>query len=151
MNENETLKAKIEELLKEENAELIEFKVYLHFSTYNVRCLVDYPAGGITVDTCSKFNHRIVSFLEETKLLGEDFVVEVNSPGLDRPLKEYKDFLRKLGKTIGVWLKVTQEEKAYWEGEIIEVNENGIVLKAKDKLLNIELTNINVGKEKIQL
>jgi ribosome maturation factor RimP len=147
----ETLKIKIEELLKTHGVELVELKVFSQMRSSVIRCLVDYPQGGISVEVCGSLNKKIVSLLEASSLLGDDFTVEVNSPGLDRPLKSYKDFVRSHGKYIGVWLLQAIDGKAYWEGKITQADENEIELNLKDKVMHIAMFNIKLGKEKITL
>ncbi|MDD4954751.1 MAG: hypothetical protein PHP17_01765 [Candidatus Omnitrophica bacterium] len=150
-NLNEELKSKIEGMIKEEGLELIDFKLSFYGGAYSLRCLIDYAAGGITIDKCAELNRRIFNLLDESKLLGEDFTIEVNSPGLDYPLKNYKDFLRSKGSIVGVWLSNPVDAKTYLEGEIIDSNEHGIFLKAKDKTYNLEPLNIKIGKARLDL
>lgn len=150
-NLKEELKEKIEKIIVQEGAELVDFKFSFYGGKYSLRCLVDYTAGGISIDKCAEINGKIFSFLEENNLLGEDFVLEVNSPGLDYPLKNYKDFLRIKGNIVGVWLKSPIDAKTYLEGEIIDVNERSVALKAKDKVYTVELEKIKIGKARLDL
>lgn len=147
----EELKVKISQIIESEGAELVDFKFSFYGGKYSLRCLVDYSAGGITIDKCAEFNRKIFNFLEESKCLGEDFTLEVNSPGLDYPLKNYKDFLRVRGSIVGVWLNEPIDAKTYLEGEIIDSNEHSVVLKAKDKTYTLEPVNIKIGKARLDL
>ncbi|MCM8831265.1 MAG: hypothetical protein NC918_03615 [Candidatus Omnitrophica bacterium] len=143
------IKTKIQEILQQKGIELVEFKIFRTGSRYTLRCLIDYPCGGIKVNDCAKINEEIFSFLDETKILGEDFVVEVNSPGLDRPLYSYKDFLRFKDKEVKIWYKNEQQKDSYIEGEIISVDKDSILLKKEDNIINISLSKIKVGRAKI--
>jgi ribosome maturation factor RimP len=139
----------IKPLLESEGIDLIEVGVFAGFGKYTVRLLIDYPQGGINIETCAQVNRSVVSFLKEGDLLGEDFTVEVNSPGMDRPLKTQKDFSRVLGRTLCLWVNDCVETRKYLEGELIKVTENYIELKVKDNISQIELSAIQIGKEKI--
>jgi ribosome maturation factor RimP len=150
-NLTEELKGKIEKMIKEEGLDLVDFKLSSYGRGYSLRCLVDYAAGGIKIDQCAELNRKIFNFLEESKCLGEDFTLEVNSPGLDRPLKNYKDFLRVKGSIVGVWLNEPVDAKTYLEGEIIDSNEHSVVLKAKNKTYTLEPVNIKIGKARLDL
>lgn len=142
-------KEKIEKILAEEGIELIDAKLTFYAGDYRLRCLVDYVNGGITLEKCAMFNKRIVKFLEESNALGADFAVEVDSPGLDRPLKTYKDFARMIGKIVGVWPRAPLDGQMYFEGKIFDVSEQSLTLEAKGKNYIIDLDKINVGKEKL--
>lgn len=143
---DEVIKKRIEEIAEEKGVELVEFKIFSSPDKYIVRCLLDYPRGGITVEACAVINREIFSFLTEKGFLGEDFVVEVNSPGLDRPLKTYKDFLRVKGGKILLWLNEPFEGEDYFEGELADVNPDKIIIKSKKDIKEIDLSKVKSGK-----
>ncbi len=147
----EKIKNAIKTFLEERNIELIEFKLFSVGLNYTLRCIIDFPSGGITVRDCAEINQKIFSFLDETKFLGENFNVEVNSPGLGRPLKTFKDFLRVKNRTLCLWLNKPYLEKTYLEGKLIDLDEKSLRLRTKDKVIDIELEKINLGKEKIEI
>lgn len=92
------------EYLAERGFELIEV-IYRFENGRNVlRALVDRPTGGITLDECAGLNRELGQLLEERAVLPEQYVLEVNSPGLDRPLRTQRDFARNEGKEIKVFL-----------------------------------------------
>ncbi|MFH1504003.1 MAG: hypothetical protein ABIH08_01220 [Candidatus Omnitrophota bacterium] len=149
LTNQEKVKIKVEEIVEAEGAELIDFKVFFSRTKNIARCIVDYSQGGITVIVCAKINKSIFAYLDESRLLGDDFTVEVNSPGLDRPLKSSKDFLRAQGRTILLWLSEPVNDKTYFEGEVLGVNEDILSLLNKKEVLKIDFGKIKVGKEKI--
>lgn len=143
------LKNKIEEVTRDFNADLVEFKLLAYGTKYTLHCLVDYPSGGITLGDCAMINGRICAFLEESKLLGDDYTVTVNSPGLDRPLKTYKDFLRTQGRDLCIWLSSPVEGKEYIEGTLTDLTPEFLFLKYKDRVYKIKFPSIKLGKEKV--
>src|SRR3989338_5052122 len=81
-------------------ADLVELTVKRRGRTQVIEVLVDKDSGGITLGECSVINREIFRQCDEAQILGEDFQVEVSSPGLDRPLRTAKDFSRKRGQSI---------------------------------------------------
>ena len=100
---------------------------------------------------CTKVNKKVFSYLEDSNSLGDDFTVEINSPGLDWPLKRYQDFLRVRGKIVSLWLNEPICDKEYLEGEVKEVRKCSLSLLHKDKILEIDFSKIKTGKEKIEI
>jgi ribosome maturation factor RimP len=149
INNQEQIRNKIEEILKDRNIDLVEFKLFQTGKRQVVRCLIDYPAGGITIDECANVNKSICLYLEDSGLLGDNYVVEVNSPGLDRKLKDYKDFLKIKGKIVSLWFDQPFEGKEYLEGELVDINEEELFVKSKEDIFKIKLEQIKTGKEKI--
>lgn len=150
-NVAENLKEKIKEILLSEGIELIDFKFHSHGGKYSLRCLIDYEKGGVSIDKCAEINKKICNYIEEENSLGDDFVVEVDSPGMDRPLRNRKDFLRMQDNIIGIWLNSPIEEKEYIEGEITSIDDDCILLKMKEKVYRIEFNKIKIGKVRLDL
>ena len=111
--------------------------------------LVD-KEGGVTLQDCVEVNQRIGALFEEAftnPMANEEFIrgsyfLEVNSPGLDRPLKTEKDFLRAVGETLRV---VYREEGNYTKtvtGRLEAVKDGGIEVKVKDTVQLIVLGNV---------
>jgi len=145
------IQLKVGDIVKEAGAELLELKIHSSSGKNILRCVVDLPQGGITLDSCAAVNKRVVAYLEEDGDLGLDYTVEVNSPGLDRKLQTFKDFLKVRGRNISLWLSEPIEGKEYLEGQVLALGDDKLSLGYKDKILEISFNKIKVGKEKIEI
>ncbi|OQX81905.1 MAG: hypothetical protein B6D56_01065 [Candidatus Omnitrophica bacterium 4484_70.1] len=145
----ERIKLGVKNILNKEGLEMIEFKIFYSQGRFTIRSVVDYSQGGVTLDMCAKMNKQVFSFLEKENILGEDFVVEVNSPGIDRLLKESKDFQRVKGRKILLWLKKPFLEKSFWEGRVVEAGGEELSLEVKDKKIDIPFSLVKCGRQKI--
>ncbi|MBU1112377.1 MAG: hypothetical protein KKH93_00690 [Candidatus Omnitrophica bacterium] len=149
MVQENQIKQIIELSVKECGAQLVDLKISSAGSKF-IRGLVDYPQGGITLGVCSRINKRIVNDLTTSGFNVEDYTVEINSPGLDRLLKGYQDFLRVKGRKVLLWLNEPLEGRTHLEAELTDLNPEKLVLLFKDETLEIPFSNIKTGKEKIQ-
>jgi len=122
-------------VIEEEEAELIDLEIKGGPANRIFRFFVD-KGNGITVDECAKINRKIYSLIDKEGLADPDsYRVEVSSPGLDRPLREKKDFLRNRGKKISVVFRDDEGKKQKIEGFLEDVTDVGIrVLSKKDSL-----------------
>ncbi|HDN86615.1 MAG: hypothetical protein DRP68_00825 [Candidatus Omnitrophota bacterium] len=145
------IREKIEGFLKSEGLSLVEFKLFLKGNSFAVRVITDYPEGGITINDCARLNKLIFSYLDEEKILGDDFVVEVLSPGIDRKLTTKEDFLRVKNKFVALWLNTPIEGKEYWEGRLMDIEEKDLFIKGKKQLLKIPLDNVKFAKQKLEI
>jgi len=66
-----------------------------------LRCTVD-RRGGVTMDECAAFSEALDPLLEGVEGLDPEFVLEVMSPGLDRTLKNDREFHWFSGRTVEV-------------------------------------------------
>ena len=58
----------------------------------HVRKSQDKPEGGIEVDDCGHISVAVSATLDVEDPIEENYVLEVSSPGIDRPLTRLKDF-----------------------------------------------------------
>lgn len=84
------------------------------------------PGEGVTVDECAKVSRALESWLDEYEGLSERYVLEVSSPGVDRPLSRPRDFERFKGEYVAVKGKDVLLDKATRiEGELLGLAKSG--------------------------
>ncbi len=111
-----------------------------------VRIFID-KIGGVTLDDCEKAHQYLGHALDVADPISHPYTLEVSSPGLDRPLKEERDFLRHRGECIRVWVSNPLEGKNEWKGQITEVDAEKIVLKVSEEhTLEVPLLQVVKGK-----
>jgi len=140
----------ISEYLEARGLELIELVYRREGREQVLRVLTDRPQGGISLGECAQLNRELGLLLDEKALLEERYLLEVSSPGLDRPLHSRNDFLRCKNKTIKLFLREPVEGKIEWDGRITQVDEEAVHIETRDKPLTIPLSSINKAKQIIE-
>ncbi|MFC1675000.1 ribosome maturation factor RimP [Candidatus Omnitrophota bacterium] len=148
---NQQLKKVIEPFLEQDRVELVELRLIRQDGRPTLRILVDKKDGGISVGECAMLNREIGKLLDQEDLIRDKYVLEVSSPGLDRPLAEKSDFARCLNKRVRFFLREPLEEKLEWEGEIRNIDDDFVFVKAKDKELRIPVAAIAKAKQTIEV
>lgn len=103
MPDVDRLSALIEPLVAREGVELVDVDVAGSRKRPVVRVYVDRP-GGVGVDDCARLSRLLEAGLETAAAVPETYVLEVSSPGLDRPLRERRHFERYVGRDVEVRL-----------------------------------------------
>jgi len=111
-----------------------------------LRVLVDKPAGGISMGECAALNRHIGTLLDEKGMIRERYILEVSSPGLDRPLKSKDDFLCSLNKKARFFLNSRVNGKLEWEGSINQVGEESVSISVKGYVIEVPFSEINKAK-----
>jgi ribosome maturation factor RimP len=84
------------------------------------------PGEGVTVDDCAGVSRAVEGWLDEHEQISEEYVLEVSSPGVDRPLVRQRDFDRFRGERVAVSGKEVLIGRATrLEGELIGLTEVG--------------------------
>ena len=103
---DDTLDREIEARVEALGYELVELERSGSKTRPILRLRIDKPAGAaeaaVTVEDCTRVSRDVESFLDEKEDIGERYVLEVSSPGLERPLVKRGDFERFAGKEIAV-------------------------------------------------
>jgi ribosome maturation factor RimP len=92
-----------------------------------VRLILD-KQGGIGIDDCEQFHQSLRRAWEVTHPEQSMYRFEVSSPGLDRPLRNLKDFQRVVGERLRVNLRDQKNKHSVFLGRLITVTETGILL-----------------------
>ncbi|MDD5595725.1 MAG: ribosome maturation factor RimP [Candidatus Omnitrophica bacterium] len=139
----------ISTFFNEQGLELVEL-IYRREATGMVlRVLADRPEGGINVGDCAFLNREISRILDEKNIIEESFLLEVSSPGLDRPLRTKNDFVRCMNRNATFFLNDPVEGKVEWVGKINQVDEATVIIDTKGKVLTIPLSKINKARQEI--
>ena len=149
----ESLAAMLEPLITEKGFELVEIKPRRAGAELFISAFIDKPGGGITLDECAMINGEIRAYLEKELFPEGKFTLDVASPGLDRPLRTQKDFLRVMGKNIRVFLKdymsvsAGGRAKKEFAGALIEALVDAIKINTSEGVLSVPLSNIINAKQ----
>jgi ribosome maturation factor RimP len=121
--------------------------------TNNIRVALDADKG-LAIEKCVSLNRRLYKQMEEAALYPDgDFSLEVSSPGLDEPLKMYRQYVKNISRPVEVLL----QDGTTTEGVLTTVNENEIeVAETKGKNKKKEVVQhtipfINIKSTKIQI
>ncbi len=142
--------ARIEEMFEHNTVE--EFSVYelVHLEFVKegkqrfLRLYVDKD-GGISHDDCVLISRKLSLILDEEDMIKDAYILEVSSPGIERPLKKIKDFIRFSGEKVEVKLYAPLESIGLkkFMGIICSVDGNDIEIKLEE---NDEIVKIPFEK-----
>ena len=112
----------IDEVLTPEQF-IVDLKVQLGNKIY---IELDNVKQATSITDCIKMSRQVEHNLDRE---AEDFSLEVTSPGLDKPFRVFKQYVKNLGRTVIV--KRNEGEKL--EGTLIKAEEDHIIVETKEK------------------
>ena len=145
------IKARVLPFLVRENVELVDLLVNRGRRRLILRFLVDKP-GGITLDECARLNKEIGRLIEQEEIIQQSYVLEVSSPGLDRPLVSTKDFQRCLGQLARIVLHQPINGENVWTGFIDAVDENDVVIRTSSQdPEKLSIARKNIARARLEI
>ena len=125
--------AVIEPIVEQAGAELVDLEVAGSHGRPVVRAYVD-TLGGITLDECARLSRLLEAELERSGMVPERYVLEVSSPGIDRPLTRRQHFERFVGREIDVRTYTNRDGRKKFVGTLegVEDTEEGFRIIVRD-------------------
>jgi ribosome maturation factor RimP len=91
----------------------------------NIKVFIDADHG-VSIDKLAKYNRSLYKQIEESGLFyNNDFSLEFSSPGLEEPLKLYRQYLKNVDRYVEVVLKNGIKR----EGKLVNANEKEITVE----------------------
>ena len=114
--------------------ELVDIEYDKMGSDYVLSVLVDKP-GGITVEETADLTDVISPLLDtiEPDPFPDQYMLEVSSPGLERPLKTKESLLQAVGHYINVSLYQAIDKSKVFEGDLTAFDGENLTLTYLDK------------------
>lgn len=128
---------KVVPVIEELGYEVIEVEYAKKSDGMNLTFYIDKD-GGIVIDDCEKVSKAIDALLEELDPTeGVAYILNISSPGIDRPLKTKRDFERNLQKEISITLFSKLDGKKKFEGVLVDFSDESVTIDIAGQ--NIEL------------
>lgn len=124
-----TLAAQVAE---DEGLELVGVDLLGKGKSMLLRVVVD-KEGGVTISDCERMSRSLEALLDVEDPIKGSYVLEVSSPGLDRPLASQRDFERNIEKLARVVTTEKIDNQTFFVGRIIDVGEGWIRLRIEQK------------------
>lgn len=151
----EETEKKLREALQELGLELV--KTCRAFSKRgSLLRVIIHKSGGVSISDCERATEASRRILEaqnepSTRAAGRSGGIEVSSPGLDEPLRNAKDFIRRQGEDVTLYLLRPVSGRLQMEGKIVEATEEAVILEVNGNRVSIPFQDISVGKLMIKI
>jgi ribosome maturation factor RimP len=109
----------VQEKLNGTGVFLVEVKVK---ASNKIHIFMDNESEGLAISECVEMSRYIESKLDREK---EDFELEVSSPGMDQPLRVFKQYVKSVGRQVAIILK----DGTKHVGKMIAANAEGVTIE----------------------
>jgi len=131
-----TILEKTESLVKpvceEVGVELVDVEYGKEGQNFFLRVYVDTP-GGIDIDQCATVAEQLSELLDEHDFIADEYMLEVSSPGAERPIKTKEALAQQLDSYINVKTYKAIDGQKEFEGYLRSFEADTISLEVMDK------------------
>lgn len=147
LHEIEELTRKIAE---SEGLELMDLEYKTGQSRNLLRVFIDKD-GGVTVSDCENLSRQLSAVLDVNDLLKNAYVLEVSSPGIDRPLRTDHDYQRSVGRTVRITFEAEAGKVMQSVGLLTSVDNSAITIEKQGEIERIERDHIRRAQQEIPM
>ena len=134
----------IEPVLIKLGYELVDVELVKEGAYFYLRVYIDKESG-VTIDDCSDVSRVLDEIIDKNGITKHDFF-EVSSPGVERPLKKDKDFLKYKGSYVCVSLFSARQGKKKFEGKLIGKEQDDIIIDCEGEMLKFNKKEVSMVK-----
>ena len=131
----------VAELLQGSVLELVDVE-YVRERDWFLRVYLD-KEGGIEIEDCQWVSEQLEARLDELDPIKESYYLEVSSPGLDRPLKKDRDFVRYTGELVEVHLFAPLDGRKIVTGHLLGLEDSNVCLQTETEKMTIAREKIS--------
>lgn len=111
----------------------------------NLTFVIDCNEHIVTIEDCEKVHRFLDEELDKINPTNDaPYILNVESVGLDRPIKTEKDFLRNKGKAVEVKLYAPFNKKKSYQGNLIDFNDRQVVIEIENQKIAFDRNSVSL-------
>lgn len=127
-------------------AELLDVEVKGHPGRRIVRLIVDAD-GGVGIETCARLSREVGAALDAQDVIPGSYTLEVTSPGVNRPMRARRDFVRNVGRPVRIFTRAAEQRpQREIRGTLVEVEDDAITLDVDGEPMRLALADVDYGR-----
>ncbi len=121
--------------------DLVEIQYRRESRGWVLRLYIDKPCG-VTLDDCTQISQEVGRSLDVEDFISIPYTLEVSSPGLSRPLKKEKDFMKYRNQNVKIKTTRPIENRRQFKGKLLGMSENRIEIEMDGGIFQIPLSDV---------
>lgn len=103
-----------------------------------LQIMAERPEGWIEVDDCARISRAVSAVLDVEDPIGGEYVLEVSSPGIDRPLTRMKDFERYEGYEVKIETAEAIDGRKRFKGVLAGVQDGEVLIEIPEGVIGLD-------------
>ncbi len=108
--------------------------------------MAERPDGLMLIEDCAALSREISTLLDVEDPILQEYILEVSTPGIDRPLTRRKDFENYKGYEAKIELSVPQDSRRRYKGTLQGMEGDRVKIDVDGEVFDVDFNNINRSK-----
>lgn len=148
------VRPEIEKIVSSQNLNLFDLEFVKEDNVWFLRVSIEKDDGSMDFETAEVVSTLVSAMLDKLDPIEHEYILDVCSPGAERPIRNKEEFIANLNHYITVYLTNKDENnKDSYTGDLLEVNEDYVVLSCKEKtrVKKVEVKFENIEKAHVAI
>ncbi len=111
-----------------------------------LQIMAERPDGTMLVEDCASLSREVSVIMDVEDPISGEYVLEVSTPGLDRPLTRRKDFENYAGYEAKIELSVPEAGRRRYRGKLLGISQDLVKIDVDGEVFEVDFNNINRSK-----
>lgn len=145
MDAAEKVKALIEPVVEDMGYELVRV-TFGGGQRPTLQIMAERPDGTMNVEDCAELSRELSALLDVEDPIPSDYILEVSSPGIDRPLTREKDFTRWSGHLLRVETSAPVDGRRRFKGRLLGLDSGMVRIRQDEGDVALPLADIQKAR-----
>jgi ribosome maturation factor RimP len=136
----ERIRAAAERVARSYNLEIFDVQFRRESAGWVLRIFVDVASDGdtpppadasVNIEDCERVSRDLSAILDVEETIDHPYILEVSSPGLDRPLRGAADYRRFAGRLAKIVVSEPVDGQKHFEGRLQGLEQDAVVIETK--------------------
>ena len=110
-----------------------------------------YHPDGVQIDDCADISRAVGDMIDDKDLFEGKYTLEVQSPGLDRPIRTKDDYRRNMGKKVEVHLYKKVNDQKEYVGILADYGDDTVAIRTEDgTIVTFDSNSISLMRQVIE-
>lgn len=111
-----------------------------------LQIMAERADGTMLVEDCARLSREISVIMDVEDPISAEYVLEVSTPGLDRPLTRRKDFDNYAGFEAKIELSTPEDGRRRYRGKLLGIAQDLVKIEVDGEVFDVDFNNINRSK-----
>ena len=111
-----------------------------------LQVMAERPDGTMLIEDCTALSREISVTMDVEDPISGEYILEVSTPGVDRPLTRRKDFVTYAGYETKIELSVPEAGRRRFRGKLIGIEEDLVKIEVDGEVFELDFNNIHRSK-----
>jgi len=133
-----------DELLAPLGLYIVDLEIEVSRARPLIRYFVDSVEGpSVTIEQCARANRTLQGYFDEHLPFGEEYAMEVSSPGIERRVARPRDYQRFIGREIHIRLRENEDGRRNLVGVLLSASEDSFRVAVGETEMSLEYNRVS--------